>query len=175
VKPRRPPESREGCTVCGVCVLKPCSWFDDARHHSVAEEHTTGLLCSLVMRSAAYGRAVETTYRLGHTPLEWISDTQHGGERLGTRSEFAYNLLSSSTRDSDSRGPASPRTASVHPTRPAQLPLSDSARPTIFRRVSPHHLRPFLPRLQLAHRLRGTRPGSGGSAILLDVVLLSTA
>jgi hypothetical protein len=72
---------------------------------------------------------------------------------------FPSSVLSDSTRDS--RGPASPRTPSVHPTRPAQLPLSDAARPTILRRAPPHHLRLFLPRLQLAHRLRGTRPRSG--------------
>ncbi len=82
--------------------------------------------------------------------------------QLSSHTNPFFSLLScSSDSTRGSRGPASPRTPSVHPARPAQLPLSDAARPTILRRAPPHNLRPFLPRLQLAHRLRGTRPGSG--------------
>lgn len=70
--------------------------------------------------------------------------------QLSSRPIHLFSLLACSvisTRDDDSGGPASPRTTSVHLARPAELPLSDSARPTILRRAPPHHLRPFFPRL----------------------------
>ena len=70
---------------------------------------------------------------------------------------ISFDLPSHAT---NSRGPAPPRAPPLHPARPAQLPLPDSARPALLRRAPPRHLRPFLSRLQLAHRLRGTRPRS---------------
>ena len=70
-----------------------------------------------------------------------------------------------------SRGRAPSSTASVHPIRPAQLPLSNPTRAALLRRAPHHHLHPLLPRLQLAHRLRRARPrantggeGRGGGA-----------
>ena len=72
--------------------------------------------------------------------------------------EFARQTVLSSVLSLDSRGPAFARAASVHSTRPTQLSLSNSTCPTVLYRPPYYHLRPFLPRLQLPHRLRGTRP-----------------
>jgi hypothetical protein len=79
--------------------------------------------------------------------------------------------MSSTQPGRKSRGPASPSAASIHPIRPAQLPLSNPARAGLLHRAPPRHLHLLLPRLQLAHRLRRARPRAdpgaqvgGGSA-----------
>jgi hypothetical protein len=54
-----------------------------------------------------------------------------------------------------SRGLAPARAASLHLARPSPLPLSDPPRNSLLRRPPARYLYPFLPRIQLTHRLRG--------------------
>lgn len=92
--------------------------------------------------------------RLGN-PRRWyhyIPLCCESSHRVHLHQVFLPPLLTS-TR-SQSRGPAPSSTASVHPIRPAQLPLSNPTRAALLHRAPPHHLHLLLPRLQLAHRLR---------------------
>jgi hypothetical protein len=72
--------------------------------------------------------------------------------------------MSSTQPGRKSRHPASSSAASIHPIRPAQLPLSDPACAGLLHRAPPRHLHPLLPRLQLTHRLRRARPRANPGA-----------
>jgi hypothetical protein len=68
---------------------------------------------------------------------------------------YSHSGKASLTSFSYSRGPAPSCATSFHLTRPSQLSLSDPPHDALLPCPPARHIFPFLPRVQLSHRLRG--------------------